>query len=869
MEPGSVNGDSTGPEPQMRKSSPNVLIGAGVVTSLHTTSLSITLLHDGYSWERPQRPATFLIMRSCLSAGTRRPPMGSDELASPAPAHGVAPAAGEAAPRQSGPRRRGKCRYFATKKGCRAGAECPYTHDSAAVKQSVTPSTQPSHSLVDTAHNPDASVASGVQNLTIHEPPKQNPQPSHSEQSNRPVSKAEQKDPREFQINQLRRRFRPQETSDVNGCTLTFGLTPSDPDFPFELDRLQCVLHVPTTYPGTGRPTLTVTNAEMEPAYQANVARGFDDIVDFALRVKGQGTLLNWINSLDKQLERLLTTLERGPKLKFVANVGDGAATQEATRPQTQPQAPVVPIQGTAPATNVAVSAPQSKPPVTSQVYTAEQKAHAEKRRTMEKKQLEARLGRLPLFQKRTEGSFIIPIQPNQPNRLPRSLQTVKTVKLQIPPLYPLEHSSIEIQGADSPEARSVETGFAHWVQQTSQLNLVSQINYLASNMHNFAKTPLPEVAEQSQHEHVQLPVEEPISEQKSIEKAAQDEDRPHVHVIPRPPEWSVPENHSGSDVTDESSYEEESEEDREDEEEGGAPVPAIPTNTPGRGVALSFPFLELYGIELLELVHLAVTIKCERCKEAMDIKNVLQLTGPKDTPKIEPCKKCANPMSIGFRRQLMHSHANRAGYLDLDGCTVVDLLPSNFIPTCSECSTAYHAPGVSAVRGESAMAMCRHCHRKMVFKTPEVKFLVVGSAAVSSRAGLPLKRRPKEVLGIVAGQELPRRGRCHHYGKSYRWFRFSCCAKVFPCDKCHDAETDHPNEHANRMICGFCSREQIYRPENCGICRAVLVGKAGSGFWEGGKGTRNRVLMSRKDPRKYKRRGGTVPGGSSSSKRK
>lgn len=45
----------------------------------------------------------------------------------------------------------------------------------------------------------------------------------------------------------------------------------------------------------------------------------------------------------------------------------------------------------------------------------------------------------------------------------------------------------------------------------------------------------------------------------------------------------------------------------------------------------------------------------------------------------------------------------------------------------------------------------------------------------------------------------------------------------------------------------GFCSREQIYRPEACGICKATLVGKAGSGFWEGGKGTRNRALMSRK----------------------
>ena len=39
-----------------------------------------------------------------------------------------------------------------------------------------------------------------------------------------------------------------------------------------------------------------------------------------------------------------------------------------------------------------------------------------------------------------------------------------------------------------------------------------------------------------------------------------------------------------------------------------------------------------------------------------------------------------------------------------------------------------------------------------------------------------------------------------------------------------------------------------------------MLVGKAGSGFWEGGKGTRNKMLMSRKDPRKYKRRVGAKP---------
>jgi len=62
-------------------------------------------------------------------------------------------------------------------------------------------------------------------------------------------------------------------------------------------------------------------------------------------------------------------------------------------------------------------------------------------------------------------------------------------------------------------------------------------------------------------------------------------------------------------------------------------------------------------------------------------------------------------------------------------------------------------------------------------------------------------------------------------------------------------------------MICGWCSREQNYRPEDCGICHSSMVGKKGTGgFWEGGKGTRDKVKMSRKDPRKFRRVGSTVP---------
>jgi len=373
-------------------------------------------------------------------------------------------------------------------------------------------------------------------------------------------------------------------------------------------------------------------------------------------------------------------------------------------------------------------------------------------------------------------------------------------------------------------------------------MTLMGHVNYMAQNMHILATevTNDPTVQEEEVKDWVLVDAEEPATERKVNPEA---DDRDHIVFIPRPPEWTTTKD--DDEGSSESEYSDSYDSGDEDEEEvGGTALESVPeqptTSPPERGISLSFPLLELYSIELLELISLCVTIKCERCKDTMDINNLRDRS-----QKSESCKKCAMTLSIGFRRELMHANSVRAGYLDLEGCTVVDMLPSTFLPTCSECSTTHPSPGVVSVRGASTMAICRECHRKMSFKIPEVKFLLVSAAARKNRA--PVRKRPKESLGIVAGQELPRRGRCTHYSKSYRWFRFSCCSKVFPCDRCHDEASDHPNEHANRMICGHCSREQNYRPEDCGICHVSLVKKAGSGFWEGGKGTRDKSRMSRK----------------------
>lgn len=460
----------------------------------------------------------------------------------------------------------------------------------------------------------------------------------------RPLSKAESANPREFQINQLRRRFHPTESPDESGTTFTFGLAPSDPDFPFDLDKLQCALHVPTSYPSGKRPTLKVANPEMEKAFQDNVSRGFDDIVDSTLRTGGRGTLLTWMNTLDRHLERLLTTTERGPTLKFVTNVN----TKTNETPETQElagklQSLPVPLEGDR---KVTATATKPKPPA--RVFSPAEKAQAEKRRTLETKQIEARLGRLPLFQKaKDELSFVISIQPPKVERLPPALRSVKTVKLLVPSLYPLEQSAVELRGVDSIEARAVEAGFAQWIPKNLNLNLMSQINYLSSNMHNFAKTPLEEASDLAA---AGPGLAEPeINEKPPTTGDVQLGDKPHVHVVPRPPEWSVKEGGDDSEGTDLSTSEDYSSD--EGDEEGGAPVPNMPEPTPERGVAISFPFIELYGIELLDLVGLSITVKCERCKEQMDVKHVPQVKDKSDTlsPKVESCKKCANTMSFGM----------------------------------------------------------------------------------------------------------------------------------------------------------------------------------------------------------------------------
>ena len=194
----------------------------------------------------------------------------------------------------------------------------------------------------------------------------------------------------------------------------------------------------------------------------------------------------------------------------------------------------------------------------------------------------------------------------------------------------------------------------------------MGHVNYLAQNMHLFATEP--EAAEDlpTSEPQVQGFTNMPLDEQQIDEEK---DDRSHIKVIPRPPEWTVADDaeSSGSNYSD--SYD--SGDEFTDNEHETHVLEAVPEG-PERGVSLSFPMLELYGIELLELISLYVTVKCERCKETMEFDNIRSAS----LDRLDSCKKCASSLSIGFRKELMHQNSVRAGYLDLNGCTVLDMLP-------------------------------------------------------------------------------------------------------------------------------------------------------------------------------------------------
>lgn len=266
--------------------------------------------------------------------------------------------------------------------------------------------------------------------------------------------------------------------------------------------------------------------------------------------------------------------------------------------------------------------------------------------------------------------------------------------------------------------------------------------------------------------------------------------------------------------------------------------------------IQLQLHNLKLRGIGLMVITKLGISMKCDRCKVSTPIDDLRP-----DVDRIYACKKCTVKSTVHFKLDAVHEHSRSGGFIRCRGGMPSELLPSTLQVTCSQC--APDDPNAATVRienvqiGETVSFGCRYCHSECSIEMGRADWIHIPGlmeGAKPKRGAIP--KLPSQV-----GEPLPDKGTCKHYKKSFRWFRFPCCGKAYPCDTCHDEDPSnagHKADWATRMICGACSREMSISQKDC-PCGAQPASTRHSSHWEGGKGTRDQNKMSKKDSKKYR----------------
>lgn len=534
----------------------------------------------------------------------------------------------------------------------------------------------------------------------------------------RPIS--ETQNTRQFQLSQLRRRFRFQEGGHVSTNTETefhINLAPSDPEFPYNVDILKFVLTVPPGYSSSviggggtavlveeNYPHIHVLNEDIPMGFRINIENGFRDIAKNASR---ETTLLDMVNTLDKRLEGFLAA-EKASTIKIMPNTAKKTGTITGSKTGSK---------GLMESSNAMKPiAHLDAPPVTKtdhkeviqlSAYTADELSSAAARRGQDIQRLEARLGRSNNFIKTEapDGELIytVPLEARRRDLLPDSFSKLQSIILRVPKYFNLQPCIIKISGLDvaGELSRALEQKFTEQVLANPNWSLMAHLNALAANLHVMATEVVEEVkAEKRKKDEKEKEIIHDIESKAVIDHVDSgllmvkkegmslvDDDKGDIVVIPRPPEWSHV--YGEEDKYDESGTESDSDYTgvSEDDEKKQEVILSGPPRE--RGTALSFPGIQMPGIQLLEVLFINVTTKCSKCKTTTDI---IQIR-PGGKPRFDRCEKCSGIFGIGkfsawrpvrhstddcggFRMEPVHQFSNRAGFFDLTCCTITEILP-------------------------------------------------------------------------------------------------------------------------------------------------------------------------------------------------
>ncbi|KAI9028123.1 hypothetical protein CLU79DRAFT_811145 [Phycomyces nitens] len=672
-----------------------------------------------------------------------------------------------------------------------------------------------------------------------------NPTDSKPESKRRPMSRPiprvlnqtnDQSLKRQFELTQLSKRFQGSfsSTDTRNGSQIRLVIPPSDPDFPFDLDALEVLLMVPTTYP-VCKPSLTITNHDIPKGFSRNLESGYDAFVrnctSFHL------TLVQQMDWLDRNMQDILQK-PPAPTIRFVSVPN--------------------PSQELRPVVNSHNSTQQSKKALNpnaaifvSALYTPEQKGEAAKRRHYEMRQLQTRFGTFYSLIKANGHETVCLIQLDWSDLDPSVQEQIGnnlTVKYSIPLMYPLEPCSISIQEPPLEEFRNTAISNAFSIRvKDSGASLFQNLNWLNRNISSLYREATPPVSPPQPNPET-IPETPQQSKQSKQSKPAiatreiiYNETKDNRVIVVKDPLLLIPPNVEPKE---------------EEALESDQPVRLQDiVSSPRRGTEIRLENVCLKNVALARCVSVSMVLKCARCKGSVVMDNIQPEETNTKHESWKTCPTCTLMVGVKFLADWIHPNASTLGILQLVQLSPISLVSFSLAATCAQCliepssSVQFNSPRV-------LNQQCSSCFTKMSLGYEDHRYFRIGTddGQFEADEAQVMKLKQKTPPNTkVPGQPLPDKGRCSHYRKSKRWFRFPCCQKLYPCNTCHDLDQDHPYTYAQRHVCGMCSREQAILPQCAGCNHAFEPEKHKGAFWEGGQGMRDKAKMSRKDTRKHK----------------
>jgi uncharacterized CHY-type Zn-finger protein len=729
------------------------------------------------------------------------------------------------------------------------------SNDSSSASNSEPPNSERSHKNNNSKNQnrrPNQRVRQADPSKVVRKPQQSNP---------KRLSKRDQ------QIEQLRRAF-PDLTSDEHDLTkFRLKLVPTDPDFAFDIQALDFNLYVPLTYPSQPRrdgtvatpseyPMIIVLNEDIPKGFSANVDIGFKSLAEKF--TQQNRTLLDMINALDRDLEGFLKQ-EKRATIKIVKN-----NKPRLSSPSNQEET-----------VNTTQSSSQSYKFTTDSAPKVFVPPEVRKERQAQIDKLKHSLGKSAVWGVSSddlEDVLRISVLVKDPSELPSQMNGQLEFNLHIPKSYGIADPCFIIfpTVVDGFSSSIIENNFNHFLRTHSSWKLYSVVNYLACRISELKREDyeLPEaeaiveVTPQS-IEQPSLKVHDEEIQDKAI-KVLSLLKKPKLKAVENDTSSESQEPTEAESIDDQEGSGVDEKADEADDEEPENIFEIKPIEP--RGIALSSPGLTLTNIGILECNIVNLVVTCDKCSTQNDLFNIVSGPYGRDSkPFASTCTKCKTILACAFQKSLVRQTSEEApfpvlGYLDVSGCTPVQVLGSSFVPTCGNCTSSNPETVFRRLEpGRTAFLNCKSCKIRMGLKigSDGYEFTTISDDKLSAERinGVRIHKHDtaKQKLGLTSGQPLPDDGKCTHFRKSTRWFRFSCCGKVYPCEKCHDLESNHPYEYGTRVICGMCSREQNIS-NTCAYCRHRFENKSNTGFWEGGKGTRDPTKLNKNDSRKFKK---------------